>query len=148
MRLARVLGTVTSTLKHPAYAASKILVVQPLDLQLQPRGASSLAVDSVGAGPGQVVLLAEEGRAAAQILGFGGIQPLRSIIIGIVDQLDFAGGRRVLPENPFRSPGAGRDGDPPANNSPAEPRVSPSAPAPSAPSTRRPGPQPAHGKRA
>jgi microcompartment protein CcmK/EutM len=47
-----------------------------------------VAVDTVGAGEGNIVLVASEGRAAMEILGFSARQPLRSVIVGIVDCID------------------------------------------------------------
>lgn len=87
MILARVLGSVVSTLKHPAYAAAKLMVVQPV----QPDGADAddtlLAVDAAGAGAGETVLVLRQGVAAAQVLGVDR-PPIRSVIVGIVDRVD------------------------------------------------------------
>jgi microcompartment protein CcmK/EutM len=46
-----------------------------------------VAVDTVGAGVGNTVLVASEGRAAMEILGFPVRQPLRSVVVGIVDRV-------------------------------------------------------------
>ena len=50
MQLARVVGTVVSTQKHPKFEGAKLLLVQPLALDDTPRGTALLAVDAVGAG--------------------------------------------------------------------------------------------------
>jgi ethanolamine utilization protein EutN len=85
--LARVLGNVVATEKHPAFHGLKLLVVQPLDEKLQNLGKSFLAVDDKSsAGKGDVVLVMREGNGVRQILG-DKTAPIRSIIVGVVDQV-------------------------------------------------------------
>jgi microcompartment protein CcmK/EutM len=55
MQIGRVIGDVVATRQDPAYAGIKLLVVQPLDAANQPQGRPVVAVDSVGAGPGEDV---------------------------------------------------------------------------------------------
>ncbi|MBI4828270.1 MAG: EutN/CcmL family microcompartment protein [Nitrospinae bacterium] len=87
MRLCKVIGNVQSTVKHPVYHGHKVMIVQPLDENLAPRGDSFLAVDFAQAGPGDVVLVAVEGNAARQL--FGDDQaPVHSVIEGVVDHVD------------------------------------------------------------
>lgn len=64
MQLARVIGTVVSTVKDPGLAGCTLLVLQPLDADRQTRGAPLVAVDSVGAGTGEEVFFVR-GREAA-----------------------------------------------------------------------------------
>lgn len=87
MQLARVVGTVVSTQKHPAFIGAKLLLVQPVALDDTPRGAALLAVDSVGAGVHEKVLIVIEGRAAGEALGRKGA-PVDAAVIGIVDQVE------------------------------------------------------------
>jgi microcompartment protein CcmK/EutM len=87
MQLARVVGTVVSTQKHAAYEGAKLLLVQPLALDDAPRGTALLAVDSVGAGVHEKVLIVMEGRAAGEALGRKGA-PVDAAIVGIVDHVD------------------------------------------------------------
>jgi len=87
MQLARVVGTVVSTQKHPTFEGAKLLLVQPVTLDDAPRGTALLAVDSVGAGVHEKVLIVMEGRAAGEALGRKGA-PVDAAIIGIVDRLD------------------------------------------------------------
>ncbi len=61
MQLARVVGTVVATQKHPKFEGAKLLLVQPLTLDDQPRGTALLAVDSVGAGVHEKVLIVHRG---------------------------------------------------------------------------------------
>ena len=85
MFIAKVIGNVVSTIKHPVYAGKKIMVVQPLNLDGSPKGDSLLAVDEVQAGVGDTVLVLNEGSGARQIVQ-NEQGPVRAIIMGIVDQ--------------------------------------------------------------
>lgn len=87
MQLARVVGTVVSTQKHRKFEGAKLLLVQPLTLDDRPKGATLLAVDAVGAGAHETVLVVIEGRAAGEALGRKGA-PVDAAIIGIVDRVD------------------------------------------------------------
>lgn len=87
MTLARVVGTVVATQKHPKFEGAKLLLVQPVTLEGEPRGPVLLAVDSVGAGVHEHVLLVIEGRAAAEAVGRKGT-PVDAAIVGIVDSVD------------------------------------------------------------
>ena len=87
MKLCRVIGLVVSTIKHESYDGRTLLVVQPLDEVRKPVGTSFLAIDRVQAGPGDIVLVNSEGSGARQILGEDHV-PIRSLIVGIVDQVD------------------------------------------------------------
>ena len=87
MTLGRVVGTVVATQKHPKFEGAKLLLVQPITLEDTPRGVALLAVDSVGAGVNDKVLVVIEGRAAAEAVGRKGT-PVDAAIIGIVDHVD------------------------------------------------------------
>ena len=87
MRLARVVGSVVATRKHPALDGAKLLLAQPVDQRGADTGAVQLAIDAVGAGYGELVLLVLEGRAARAALGQPGA-PVDSAIVGIVDPRD------------------------------------------------------------
>lgn len=88
MQIGRVVGTVVSTQKHKKLEGAKLLLVQPMTLEDQPRGAAVLAIDSVGAGVGEKVLLVIEGKAAGDALGRKGAA-VDAAIIGIVDVVDY-----------------------------------------------------------
>ncbi len=90
MKICRVLGTVVATAKHPTYEGHKILVVQQVDEKGERVGTSFVAVDSVQAGVGDKVIVLTEGNGVRQILKMGDIVPIRSIIVGIVDQVETA----------------------------------------------------------
>jgi microcompartment protein CcmK/EutM len=87
MFLAQVVGKVVATIKHSDLHGKKILLVRPLDLSLAPTGKAVLAVDTVDAGAGDVVLVSDEGNAAAQVLRMER-GPIRTVIVGVVDSID------------------------------------------------------------
>ena len=89
MQLGRVIGTVVATQKHRTFEGAKLLLVQPLTLDDKPRGTALLAVDALGAGVHEKVLIVMEGRAAGQILGRT-LAPVDAAIVGIIDTVDVA----------------------------------------------------------
>lgn len=88
MKVCRVLGNVVATEKHPVYHGLKLMVVQPLDDRGADAGESFLAVDRVQAGPGDRVIVMREGNGVRQLMGMGQQVPIRSLIVGIVDEMD------------------------------------------------------------
>ena len=86
MILARVAGRITSTIHHPGMEGRSLLVLDKIDPEGEPTGGYIIAVDSVGAGPGETVLVLDEGNGARQILG-GADLPVRSVVVGILDYL-------------------------------------------------------------
>jgi len=87
VRVGEIVGTVVSTQKHSTLKGAKLLLVQPVDTAGLAAGTSLLAVDSVGAGIGERVLVVIEGRAAGDALGRK-TAPVDAAIVGIVDRLD------------------------------------------------------------
>jgi ethanolamine utilization protein EutN len=87
MLLARVVGNVVSTQKHSTFQGATLLLVQPLTVNDEPRGPVLLAVDGVGAGVTDKVLLVLEGRAAGEVLRQKGA-PVDAAIVGIVDEVE------------------------------------------------------------
>jgi ethanolamine utilization protein EutN len=90
MLLARVVGNVVATQKNGKLEGSKLLLVQPVDLDGAPRGAAVLAIDSVDAGVGDRVLLIQDGRSAQLVLGRG-VAAVDAAVIGVVDAVDLSG---------------------------------------------------------
>lgn len=88
MQIGKVVGTVVSTQKNRKLEGAKLLLVQPVTLEGEPRGVAVLAIDSVGAGVGERVLLVIEGKAARAALGRKNAA-VDAAIIGIVDALDY-----------------------------------------------------------
>jgi ethanolamine utilization protein EutN len=85
MFIAKVVGTVVSTRKDESLAGKKILLVQPLDAQLEAEGRPEVAVDSVGAGTGETVIVTW-GSIASTV--FESNAPIDCTIIGIVDNVE------------------------------------------------------------
>jgi ethanolamine utilization protein EutN len=85
VRYCRVVGPMWAAVKHPAFAAHPLFVVQPLDDAGKDVGASFVAIDTVQAGVGDKVIVLTEGTGTRQILKQGDIVPIRSTIVGVVD---------------------------------------------------------------
>ena len=90
MQIARVVGTVVATQKHKKFEGAKLLLVQPLNMDDTARGVALLAVDGVGAGVHEKVLIVLEGRAAGEALGRKAA-PVDAAIIGIIDTVTIDG---------------------------------------------------------
>ena len=91
MLIARVIGELTATYKHPSHEGRKILLVQPLNLDGTDRGAALVALDSVDAGAGDKVLVVTEGFGANTSVGRL-LQPIDMAVIGFIDQIDLLPG--------------------------------------------------------
>jgi microcompartment protein CcmK/EutM len=85
--LGRVIGEVTSTINHTFYDAKKLLIVERIDTAGSPTGDYLIAVDTVDAGPGERVLVLDEGNGARQIVG-DDQAPVRSVVVGIIDAIE------------------------------------------------------------
>lgn len=86
MRTARVVGEVVSTVKHPALVGWKLLLVE-MEADGRPTGEELIALDAADAGPGDRVLIHDEGTGAAQVMGTSR-GPVRTMIVGVVDRVD------------------------------------------------------------
>ena len=88
MQIAEVVGTVVATQKNKKLEGAKLLLVQPLTLEGAHRGTALLAIDAVGAGVGERVLVVIEGKAAGDALGRKAAA-VDAAIIGIVDHVEY-----------------------------------------------------------
>jgi ethanolamine utilization protein EutN len=91
MFTARVVGDVVATIKHGDLASRKLLLVQPVTPAGVATGSAQIAVDAVDAGPGDLVLVVDEGNSAAQALA----RPrgaVRTVVVGVIDRVTEAGG--------------------------------------------------------
>ena len=86
MFLGRIVGRVVSTMKNPSLEGKKILIVQPIDPHGKDHGEKILALDSVGAGSGEVVYFCR-GREASFPFSPEEI-PTDRTIVGIIDRID------------------------------------------------------------
>ena len=88
MILARVLGNVVATQKNERYANARVMLCQPLTLEGAETGATLLALDSVDAGAGDVVLIVQEGWGASTAATGEPGAAIDSAIVGVVDRVD------------------------------------------------------------
>lgn len=92
MILARVLGNVVATQKNQRYDGARIMLVQPINPDGTARGVALLALDSVDAGEGDVVLIVQEGWSASTASTGEQGAAIDSAIVGVVDFIeDFSG---------------------------------------------------------
>ena len=93
MQLAIVKGRATSTVKHSSLANQKLLICQPLGVSAQPVGDPVLAMDSLGAGIGNQVMLTSDGLGLRELLN-DNTSPARWWTLGIVDTATFDSKRK------------------------------------------------------
>jgi microcompartment protein CcmK/EutM len=86
MILARVTGSVVSTIHHTIVDGKKLLLADRLDHEGKPTGGYLIALDAIGAGQGETVLILDEGNGARQILEDDNA-PVRSMVVAIVDEV-------------------------------------------------------------
>ena len=91
MLIARVIGELVATQKHPSHEGRKVLIVQPLNLDGSDRGDALLALDAVDAGVGDRVLVVTEGYSAMTSVGRPQ-SPIDMAVIGFIDQIDLLPG--------------------------------------------------------
>ena len=84
MQLGHVIGQATATAKHPTLSGWKLSVVQPLDASGDPDGAPVVALDALGCGVGDRVLLTADGTGVREMVGANDT-PARWAIIGLRD---------------------------------------------------------------
>lgn len=85
MQLARVIGHATSTVKHSSLDGWRLVVTQPLDAAGTADGVPLLAIDDVGCGLGDTVMLTSDGKAVRDLMKTNN-SPVRWAIIGISDE--------------------------------------------------------------
>ncbi len=85
MYLGKVIGTVVATRKDENLIGSKLMITQPLNMELEPIGEPLIAVDTVGAGIGELVIFTKG--TAARIAARKMNAPIDISIVGIVDQV-------------------------------------------------------------
>lgn len=89
MKLGRIVGSVVSTRKDPSLASLKLMIVENVTTGLEREGGYVVAVDSVGAGVGEVVLYATG--SSARLTAVTKDRPVDAVIMGIVDSFDLDG---------------------------------------------------------
>ena len=88
MFLGEVIGTVWSTKKDDKLVGAKFLLVRELDIDLNEKERFVVAVDSVGAGDGEVVIVASG--SSSRMTAFTKDKPVDAVIMAIVDKLDIS----------------------------------------------------------
>lgn len=89
MKIGRVVATVVTTISAPVFEGRKLLLCALLDEAGDTQAAADaymVAVDTVGAGAGERVLLLDEGTGARQILGET-VAPVRALVVGVIDEI-------------------------------------------------------------
>jgi len=85
--IARVVGDVVSTHRHDSLGEKKLQLVRRLDLAGKEEGAEVIALDVIGVGVGERVLVVQEGGAARALFNEPRV-PVQAVIVGVVDHLD------------------------------------------------------------
>jgi ethanolamine utilization protein EutN len=86
MILGRVIGEIHGTIKHRFYETRRMLMIEKTSPDGKPTGDYVIAVDSVGAGADERVIVNDEGNGARQILESAD-GPVRSVVVGIIDDV-------------------------------------------------------------
>ena len=86
MKIAKVVGTVVSTISAPVFDGQRLLLCDYVDPSGEPTGGYVIAVDVVDAGAGETVLILDEGNSARQIMEME-TAPIRAVVVGVVDEV-------------------------------------------------------------
>jgi len=86
MKIARVQGSVVSTIQHEFFDGERLLLCDVVAPSGEPTGSYTIAVDVVDAGAGDTVLLLDEGSSARQLFDIE-TGPIRAVVVGIVDEV-------------------------------------------------------------
>ena len=89
MKIGRVAGHVVSTINHPFFDSQRLMICDLIGPDGEPLGGYTIAVDTVDAGVGDMVLIIDEGNSARQMFGLT-TGPIRAVIAGIIDSIDMA----------------------------------------------------------
>jgi ethanolamine utilization protein EutN len=87
--LGKVIGNIVSTIKHKDFVGFKLMLVQPIQPDGSPWQDPLICIDIVGAGEGETVLYVDEGNSARQLLNLEPNGPVRPVIVGIVDEIQW-----------------------------------------------------------
>ena len=91
MYIAKVIGDVVSSVKYETLTGHKLLIIQPVRPDGTPEGEPLIAVDMVDSGPGDTVLIVDQGTAARQVLEMQ-YPTVRTLILGVIDRIDLEKG--------------------------------------------------------
>lgn len=97
MQIAKVIGNLVSTHKNKTLQGKKILFVQPLDENLNPFGDELLALDTLGAGIGDTVIIINEGKSARTVSNTEHkYAPVDLAVAGIIDSIQTENDYKVI----------------------------------------------------
>jgi ethanolamine utilization protein EutN len=85
MQIGTVIGHATSTIKHPSFSGLRLVVVQPLNIERHPEADPVIAIDKLGSGAGDQVLIDTDGKGVRELVG-DEKSPARWFVVGIIDQ--------------------------------------------------------------
>ena len=88
MILARVVGNIVATQKNQRYRGARVMLCQQITPEGEETGMTVLALDSVDAGEGDVVLIVQEGWSASTAATKEAGAAIDSAIVGVVDRID------------------------------------------------------------
>jgi ethanolamine utilization protein EutN len=91
MILARVLGNIVATQKNHRYAGARVMLCQQITPEGEDAGTTLLALDSVDAGEGDIVLIVQEGWGASTAATKEAGAAIDSAIVGVVDRINLLG---------------------------------------------------------
>ncbi|MDQ6888287.1 MAG: ethanolamine utilization protein EutN [Gemmatimonadota bacterium] len=91
MYIARVVGDVVSTHRHDHLGGRKLLLVRRLDLRGEEEGAEVIALDVIGVGEGERVLVVQEGGSARAVFDDPRI-PVQAVVVGVIDEIELEPG--------------------------------------------------------
>lgn len=89
MYLGKVIGTVVSTIKTPSLTGSKFLIIEKINQDLTAKKQTEIAVDTVGAGDGETVIVVN-GSSARMADGKKKDLPVDAAVVGIVDTVEIS----------------------------------------------------------
>jgi microcompartment protein CcmK/EutM len=90
MFIADVLGTVVSPVQHPVLDGRRLLLLRPLSPTGRRVGATRVALDAASAGPGDRVLVVDEGNCGRQLIGVPDA-PVKTVVVGVIDYVEVDG---------------------------------------------------------
>jgi len=92
MLMGKVVGTVVSTQKDPGLEGYKLLIIRIVDIEMKPTSSYVVAVDAIGAGYGEMVIVVQG--SSARLTARTKNKPVDSAIIAIVDSVEIEGALR------------------------------------------------------
>ncbi|MBF0543473.1 MAG: EutN/CcmL family microcompartment protein [Candidatus Riflebacteria bacterium] len=90
MNIGKVIRKVVSTVKNKAFENRPLLLVQPLGINLEPKGSEVLCIDFIGVDLGEIILIMKEGSSVQQMLE-NKEAPADAAVVGVIDEIHVEG---------------------------------------------------------